>query len=321
MMKAVFMGSSEFACRVLTAVLERKTAFLTAAYVKHEAPRQRKKSACPVRKIALSAHIPVFSPQDFKDESTVLKLKSLAPDVVVVVDYGIILPQAVLDIPRHGCFNLHASLLPFYRGAAPIQRAIMNGEKTTGMTVMLMDAGLDTGDIIFQKKAEIKDEDDFFSLSDRLSQKGSEMIVDMLSDLQKGRTLPRTPQDDTLVTFAPKIRKEEGHIDWKEDAFLISRKIRALIKWPGCMSRMVLHGKTKLIKFIKAFPKKREENAVFQPGAVMETGKESLCIQAGQGTCLCVEELQVEGKRVVTSRDFINGFQVKEGDRFFWSDE
>ena len=268
-MKAVFMGTSDFAEHCLTRVLESSAVDVQAVYIKREIIHGRSRKCFPVKKLAEKYGLSVFQPASFKPEEEVVRLKEMAPDIIIVVDYGLILPADVLAVPNLGCWNIHASLLPLYRGAAPIQRAILKGDDMTGVTIMDMVTELDAGDILRQEKVILSREDDFFSLSHKLARSGAELLVQMLHAVSKGEKMDRVSQDKSCITFAPKIRKEEGLIDWKERAEDIHRRIRALIKWPVCKTGMTLSGKERGVRILKASVFSPQGLSEAEPGTVL----------------------------------------------------
>ena len=318
-MKAVFMGTSDFAANCLLRIIESNTVDIVSVFVKPEKSLHRKRNKFPVKEIAQDRKIQVSIPYSFKEQDSILYLENLKPDVIIVIDYGLILPKNVLDIPLKGCFNLHASMLPLLRGAALIQRAILNGMEKTGSTVMFMNEALDAGEIAFQKQVKIEKNDDFISLSKKLSSCGAELMVKLLKDLADEREVNKILQDTDKVTFAPKIRKEEGLIDWEKESSTIEREVRALIKWPGSFTKINLHGKDSLVKIKKAFPSNLNDSNdnTSLPGTIVSIDNNVLKVCAGNNTSLDIEKLQIEGKRVMNAQDIINGFQLKKGDRFF----
>ncbi|MCA1945048.1 MAG: methionyl-tRNA formyltransferase [Desulfovibrio sp.] len=233
-MRIVFMGTPGFAATVLESILSWPQGEVVGVFTQPDRPAGRGGKMRPpeVKQLALARGLPVFQPLTFKGEDNVRLVTDLAPDVAVVAAYGLILPQAVLDAPRYGCLNVHASLLPKYRGAAPIQRAILDGELSTGITIMQMDAGLDTGAICLQQTLIIGYHDTAATLHDELAAMGGTLLVKALERLEQG-TLPRIPQNNDRATYAPKLRKEEGEIFWNQPAMAIHNRIRAMHPWPG----------------------------------------------------------------------------------------
>jgi methionyl-tRNA formyltransferase len=232
--RLVFMGTPEFAAIILNYVLDWPGGEVVAVYTQPDRPcgRGQKCKASPVKEIAMQKGLPVFQPKNFKQEDDVRALKALAPDFLLVAAYGLILPKQVLDTARFGAVNVHASLLPKYRGAAPIQRAIMAGESATGITIMLMDEGMDTGPILLQRAMAIGIEDTAKSLHDDLAHLGGRLLVEALEKMVQNKLVP-IPQPDELATYAPKLKKEEGLIDWNRPCLQVHNQIRALYPWPG----------------------------------------------------------------------------------------
>ncbi|MDR9424677.1 MAG: methionyl-tRNA formyltransferase, partial [Marinobacter sp.] len=232
-MRIVFAGTPDFAATALKALLKAGHD-IVGVYSQPDRPagRGRKLVPGPVKQVALDADIPVFQPLSLKSEDAQQELAALKPDVMIVAAYGLILPKAVLDIPTHGCLNIHASLLPRWRGAAPIHRAIAAGDTQTGITIMQMDEGLDTGDMLLKVTTPIRSDDTGGSLHDRLADLGGEAIVEALNQLARGDLGPE-PQNDNEACYAHKLSKEEGHIDWQRSAADIERLVRAFNPWPG----------------------------------------------------------------------------------------
>jgi methionyl-tRNA formyltransferase len=239
---------------------------------------------------------PVMQPARIKDSEAIEEIRRLRPDVIVVMAYGQILPREVLEIPRMACLNLHASLLPRWRGAAPVQAAIAAGDRETGITIMYMDEGLDTGDILLERKSEIYPDDTGGSLHDRLAQIAPDALLESLRLLTTG-TAPRISQDNTLATYASKLKREHGKIDWAEPAQVIERKIRAFNPWPGAFMKI----ETGNLKVFSASVVDLRGG----PGEILRCDKE-LIIAAGQGA-LCLNEVQLEGKRRMSASEFLRG--------------
>ncbi len=240
--------------------------------------------------------MPTFQPARIKERQAIEEIRALVPDVIVVAAYGQILPRDVLEIPNVACLNLHASLLPRWRGAAPIQAAIAAGDQETGITVMYMDEGLDTGDILLQRQIDIPPTDTGGSLHDRLAKIAPDALLDSLGSLVKS-SAPRIPQDNTRVTYAPKLKREDGKIDWSEPADVIERKIRAFNPWPGAFTK--LDGPN-----LKIFSASIVDLSG-KPGEILGSGKE-LVIAAGE-RALSLEEVQLEGKRRMSATEFLRG--------------
>ncbi len=297
-LRVVFAGTPDFSVPPLQALLEAGHN-IVGVYTQPDRPAGRgmKLRPSPVKAKALEHELPVFQPQTFRDAEAQAQLAGLHPDVMVVVAYGLILPQAVLDIPTHGCLNIHASLLPRWRGAAPIQRAIEAGDAETGVTIMQMDAGLDTGPMLLKKRTPILEEDTAQTLHDRLGQLGADAIVEALDKL--GQLVPQ-PQDESQATYATKLRKEEGAIDWQQPAAVIKRKIHAFNPWPTAYTTW--QGKPLKLLTATALP----EQSAAAPGTVTAVHRDGIDIATGEGT-LRVHTLQPAGKRPMAAADFANG--------------
>jgi methionyl-tRNA formyltransferase len=265
--------------------------------------RGRQLAASPVKVAALEHGLPVAQPETLKTEAGREALLASKADVLVVVAYGLILPPAVLGIPRLGCVNIHASLLPRWRGAAPIQRAILAGDEETGTTIMLMDAGLDTGPILLQRSMPIAPEDTAGSLHDRLSAQGAEMLIEALDGLAAGGLQPRT-QPMEGVTYASKLEKAEARIDWHARAVEIERQVRAFNPWP--IAETIYEGEPLRILRAKAEAGESTRLAEQQPGTILLLSDSAMVVQCGSGR-LAVSEVQRAGRRAVSARDFANG--------------
>ncbi len=307
-MKIVFMGTPEFSATVLNALCESgNTPALVVTRADKPAGRGYELKSSPVKKLALEKSIPVSQPERLSDEAFLTTLKELSPDIIIVVAYGRILPEAVLKLPRYGCINAHASLLPKYRGAAPMQRAIMDGESETGVTIMKMDKGLDTGDMMLTLKTPISDTDTLESIHDRLAILSGEGILDVLSQLNSGcATL--TPQDNTMATYAEKILKSDEKLDFSLDARLVSCKIRALTPFPYgyCFYN------DKMLKIIEARAECGEINGK-QAGEVLSIKNGEIKVACGKDI-LVISRVFPESKRKMSALDFINGSKIKVGD-------
>ena len=313
-MKLVFMGTPDFSVGALDALYQAgHEIVLVVTQPDKRKGRSGALSMSPVKEYALSHDLNVFQPLKVREETAVARLKETDADVFVVAAFGQILPQSVLDIPRYGCINIHASLLPRLRGAAPIQQAILDGEKETGITIMQMDAGCDTGDILLQEGIAITEEDTGGSLFDRLSVLGARLIVEALNRLEEG-TLTAVKQDDARSTMTGKIDKASGRIDWEKDAAFIARSVRAYTPWPTGFT--TLDGKT--LKILKATAAMAEDvpetGSGMQPGSVVKTDKGALYVLTGDGV-LKITEVQMEGKKRMRVHDFLLGRAVPVGTR------
>ncbi|PVV09573.1 MAG: methionyl-tRNA formyltransferase [gamma proteobacterium symbiont of Ctena orbiculata] len=300
----VFAGTPEFAATALESLLTTQHR-VVAVYTQPDRPagRGRKVHISPVKALALETGIEVRQPQTLKDEGAQQALADLKADLMVVVAYGLLLPQAVLDIPRLGCINIHASLLPRWRGAAPIQRALLAGDEETGVTIMQMEAGLDTGPMLYTLKTPIHDQDTGGSLHDRLAEMGAQALLACLPDLAAGR-LQAEIQDDQLANYASKLDKQEGLIDWSQSAVEIDRKVRAFNPWPVAQCRFG----EKVMRIWQAEPLK--QGCAAEPGEVLRSGKSGIDVATGDGV-LRITQLQMPGKRAMSAADFLNAHSMQ----------
>ena len=307
-LKTIFMGTPDFAVPCLE-VLQAKTEVL-AVITQPDRPKGRGHNlqASPVKQKALEYHLPVLQPEKIKTEEFTAELERLQPDLIVVVAFGQILSQRILDIPPLGCVNVHASLLPRYRGAAPIHWSIINGEKETGVTTMLMDAGLDTGDMLLKDKVTITEEMTTEELHDQLMAMGGRLLAETIDGLVNGTITPEK-QDDSISNYAGMLNKETGHIDWSKSAVEIHNLIRGLNSWPVAWS--MKDGKN--YKFWRT--KVENRNSDKAPGTVVELRKNSFCIATGEGL-LEVLEIQPPSKKRMSAGDLLRGHGVAVGDIF-----
>jgi methionyl-tRNA formyltransferase len=265
--------------------------------------RGQRLAAPPVKLLAAAHGIPVLQPAKVRAPEFVEIMRGLHPDLIVVTAFGQILPKTILETPRFGCINIHASLLPRYRGAAPINWCIMNGETETGVTVMQMDEGLDTGDMLLKKSVPIDPDDDAQSLHDRLSVVGADALEEVLGLLVSGNLTPEK-QDDSLSIYAPMLKKENGCIDWERDPQYICNLVRGLTPWPGAYTFLG----EKVLKICRC----RVAGGEGKPGTVLQADRTGLVISCGRGGVL-VDELQLEGKKRLSVRDFLAGYNIKPG--------
>lgn len=311
-MKIVFMGTPDFAVSILDALADAGFE-ISAVVTQPDRPKGRGHAVAmsAVKTRALALGLPVLQPEKIRKEPEfVQKLRDMNPDVIVVAAFGQILPKDVLDIPRLGCVNVHASLLPKYRGAAPIQWAVINGEKETGVTTMLMDEGLDDGDILEQKTVALDPKETGGSLFDRLADAGAELIVSTLKKLEKGEITP-IKQNDAEATHVGMLKKETGDIDWKKDARSIECLIRGLNPWPTAFSS--LDGQT--IKIWDADVVSANDNKEAAPGEILRADKSGILVRTGDGDLL-IRELQPLGKRRMTAEQYLNGHKIQAGEHF-----
>lgn len=304
-MRVVFMGTPDFAVPTLEALTTKHE--IIAVVTQPDKPRGRGKAMQfpPVKRAALAHGLPVCQPARVRDPEFLDTLRSLDPDVIIVAAFGQILPESIIDLPRYGCINVHASLLPKYRGAAPIQWAIINGEKETGVTIMYMEKGLDTGDMIARASVPIDPRETGESLHDKLSLLGGPLILEVLDQIGKG-IIHREKQDDSLSTYAGMLSKELGRIDWEKDAASIERLIRGLNSWPSAYT--FLGERTLKIWMAEVTEGKKE----MIPGTVIGTDKDSFTVQTGKGG-LRILEVQLQGKKRMPVQAFLLGYPVKTG--------
>lgn len=305
-MRVVFMGTPDFAVSSLDALIKAGHE-VRAVITQPDRPKGRgNKLAFPeVKERALELGLPVHQPDSVKDEAFLELLKSYQPEVIVVVAFGRILPKSVLDLPQYGCVNVHGSLLPAYRGAAPIQRAVLDGCKETGVTTMRMDVGMDTGDMLLQARIPITEEDTSGTMFDKLAVLGGELLIETLNGLEAGTIVPQK-QDDAKATHAARILKEDELINWNDSAEKISCQIRGLAPAPGAYTWW----EGQRMKLWKARINSKETGK--QPGTIVEIGKEAILIQTSKG-CLEVLELQPAGKKAMPAKAFVNGGGITEG--------
>ncbi|ROO78164.1 methionyl-tRNA formyltransferase [Vibrio crassostreae] len=298
-LRIVFAGTPDFAARHLAALLSSEHEVI-AVYTQPDRPagRGKKLTASPVKNIALENNIPVYQPENFKSDEAKQELADLNADIMVVVAYGLLLPQVVLDTPRLGCINVHGSILPRWRGAAPIQRSIWAGDKETGVTIMQMDIGLDTGDMLSIATLPIEATDTSASMYEKLAGLGPDALVECLSDIASGKTVAEK-QDDELANYAKKLSKEEARINWSDDAAHIERCVRAFNPWP--MSHFEAAENS-----IKVWQSRVAEQASDKPaGTILQADKTGIYVATGQGV-LVLEQLQVPGKKAMSVQDILN---------------
>lgn len=300
-MKIVFMGTPDFAVGALEALIEAGHE-ITAVVTQPDKPKGRSKELQfpPVKECAVKHGIPVFQPQKIKTPENIKELKKYPADIYIVAAFGQILSREILDTPKYGCINIHASLLPRYRGASPIQRVIIDGEKKTGVTIMQMDAGLDTGDMLYKKEVDISDEDTFETLHDKLMAVGGEAVTEALTLLEKGELTPEK-QDDSMSCYASRIEKEMGELDFSRTAEELDRLVRGMNPWPSAYT----YFRGKQLKIWKAKP---TGHKAAEPGRIAGFTKDFIEVSAGEGTLL-IYELQLEGKKRMSTHDFLLGIK------------
>ncbi len=307
-MKIIFAGTPHFAAAALEALLAQQFA-VVAVLTQPDRPAGRgmQLAPSPVKQLALAHGLPVLQPASLKSADVQHALDDYAADVMVVAAYGLILPPAVLKLPRLGCLNIHASLLPRWRGAAPIQRAILAGDRETGISIMQMDAGLDTGDMLLKKSCPITVHDTAQTLHDKLAALGAESIVESLRLSEQNR-LVRVPQDDAQATYAAKLSKAEAQIDWSSDAAQIARAVRAYNPFPVAYT-------TFNATPIKIWQASVRDDLSGNPGTVLSVEKGGIIVACGQGA-LCLEVLQRPNAKALPAAQFVQGFALHPGDRF-----
>jgi methionyl-tRNA formyltransferase len=311
-MRVIFMGTPDAAVPTLQQLLVSQHEVI-AVFTQPDRPvgRHQVLTPPPVKVVAQSRGIPVYQPEKLKTNEQVQALvRALEPDVIVVVAYGKILPGWALRIPPFGCVNVHFSLLPKYRGAAPVQWAIAMGETITGVTTMLMDEGLDTGPILLQRACEIGPEETAPELTERLAHMGAELLLETLEGLQHGRLVPR-PQDDAQASWAPLLRREHGWVEWTLSAEAIRNRIRGFQPWPGAWT--TLRGTRLILWKAHADVGPSGESPSLPPGTVSEIARDALVVICGQGTRLRITEVQLEGRRRLPVSEFLKGARLSVG--------
>ena len=305
-MRIVFIGTGEIGVPTLKGLLQSIEDELVGVVTQPDKPagRAQKLTAPAIKTALIQTDIPILQPERIKLREAVEQIRAWQPDVIVVMAYGQILPRAVIEIPRLACLNLHASLLPRHRGAAPIQAAIVAGDRESGITVMYMDEGLDTGDILLQSRIEILPNETGGSLHDRLAALAPDAARESLGLLKKGAA-PRAQQDSAIATYAPKLTRDDGRIDWSEPAELIERKIRAFNPWPGAFTDLSVS--PGLVQKLKIFSAHVIDLDKHTPGEILKTQDGTLAIAAKNGA-LSLGEVQLEGKRRMSAIEFLRGF-------------
>ena len=303
------MGTPRFALPSLQILIDRSE-HIVAVVTQPDRPAGRGQHIAqpPIKELALKHHLPVLQPVKVRDAQFVAQIKELSPDLIVVVAFGQILPRALLDIPPYGCVNVHASLLPFYRGAAPINWVLINGETETGVTIMLLDEGMDTGDMLRQEKLSIMPTDTVATLHDMLAQSGALLLGEAL-DQRGSAGWTRLPQDHAKATYAPLLKKEDGLILWQKSAREILNQIHGMNPWPGCFT----YFNGKLLKVFAA--EIGDQEAKGTPGSIIEISESGITMATGTGA-LILKEILLEGKKRMPVEEFVKGKAVKCGDMF-----
>lgn len=303
-MNIVYMGTPEIAKTCLSRIYQDGHE-ISAVYTKIDTPKNRgmKLTASPVKEFALEKGLKVIQPVSFREESVIEELRALQPDLICVVAYGKLLPKAVLDIPKYGCINIHASLLPKLRGAGPIQWSILNGDKETGVTAMYLSEKMDEGDMIAKKSLPIADTDTTETLTEKLAVLGAELLSETVSMIEQG-TATRTPQTEAEATYAPMLEKSMAPIDWTKSPREISCQVRGMIPWP--VATMELNGKPAKVFSVKIL-EQRTDKAPGQPVAVTKQGLE---MASGGGSVILVEEVQAQGGKRMHCADYLRGHPI-----------
>ncbi|MEH6482094.1 MULTISPECIES: methionyl-tRNA formyltransferase [Pseudoalteromonas] len=297
-LRIIFAGTPDFAARHLQALIQSEHQ-IVGVYSQPDRPagRGKKLKASEVKELALEHNLPVFQPQSLKNDEALAELTSLNADIVIVVAYGLILPKAILEAPRLGCLNVHGSILPRWRGAAPIQRAIWAGDEQTGVTIMQMDEGLDTGDMLHISRCPISTTETSASLYTKLAELGPDALIETINKLANGEITPE-PQNDELANYAKKLSKEEADIDWSMSALQIERNIRSFNPWPMCFTQM--GGQTVKIHQAQVMLQSGD------PGQILSSDKNGVVVACGEHA-LCITQLQPQGKKPMAINDFLNG--------------
>lgn len=306
-MRIIYMGTPDIAVPAFEALVESEHEVI-AAITQPDRSKGRHKDliACPVKEAALKHGIPVLQPEKARDTSFIDEIKELNPDLIVVMAYGQILTKEFLEVPKYGCINIHASLLPKYRGAAPISAVIAAGESETGITTMYMDEGLDTGDMLLKTVISIEEKETTETLEEKIALAGGPLIIETIEKLLDG-SLERIKQNEAEATYIPMIKKEEGHINWDESAEIIERKTRAFYPWPGTYA---MHNGSR----IKVYSADITEDSSDETGKILSISSEGIKVSCKEGS-LIITDLQAEGKKRMPVADFIRGYKITEGER------
>lgn len=307
-MKVIFMGTPDFAVGTLKALIASEHE-VAAVVTQPDKPKGRGKAMqyTPVKEVAVEAGIPVLQPVKVRDPQVVEELRAYQADVIVVVAFGQIIPKSILEMPKYGCINVHASLLPEYRGAAPIQWAVIDGKEKTGVTTMQMDEGLDTGDMLLVEEVVLAEDETGGSLFDKLCEVGADVLLKTLEELPKNTLVPKKQPKESPTPYAAMLTKEMGQINWDRSAAEIERLVRGLNPWPSAYTH--LNGKT--LKIWKASVKEGQAE-VAQNGEIVSVTKKELLVKTGEGL-LSLDEVQLEGKKRMPADAFLRGYAVEKG--------
>jgi methionyl-tRNA formyltransferase len=311
-MRIVFCGTPEFGLPTFRRLLAEPGFTIEAVVTQPDRPRGRGQevSAPVLKEAAVSAGVAVYQPEKIRSEAALEFFQRVAPDAVVIIAYGQIIPKRLIEIPRLGWINLHASLLPKYRGAAPINWAIVNGESTSGLTTMQIDAGMDTGPILLQRALEIGKDETAPQLAERMSEAGAPLMIDSLRKLDSGEIVAR-PQDGAQASLAPKLEKEHGRVDWSQTARQIYNRIRGLVPWPGAYTTF----RGKLCHIWGHVSESATAASSMGPGTIFAGGG-SVYVVCGDGSCLSLEAAHIEGRKRISAREFVSGARLTPGERF-----
>ncbi len=306
-MNVVFMGTPDFAAGILQALLDASYT-VTGVVTQPDRPsgRKRELKPGPVKEIALQHDIPVFQPTKIREAEAVETVRAMNPDLIVVAAFGQIISKELLDLPKYGCINVHASLLPAYRGAAPIQHAILDGCDSTGVSIMRMNEGLDTGDIISVREIPVSENETGGSLFDKLAVLGAELLLDTIPSIVDGSAVYTPQPAESTTAYASMMKKEMGHIDWSEDAETIMRKIRAFSPWPSAYTML----DKKALKIWSAHIEKADLTGE-EPGKILRQDNRGFYIATGKGI-LCPDEVQMAGKKKMTAAEFLRGYVIRD---------
>jgi methionyl-tRNA formyltransferase len=299
------MGTAQFAVPTLKKLLESRHE-VVGVVTQPDRPsgRGREVRISPVKQVALEAGIPIYQPERVRSEDFIALVREMSPDAIVVAAFGQIIPKAILDIPRFGSINVHASLLPKYRGAAPVHYALFNGETVTGITTMLMDPGLDTGPILLQREIEISPDDNEGTLEARLADVGADLLIETLDLLEEDALAPQ-PQDDSIATRAPSVKKEECRVDWNQDSRAIVNRIRGCTPRPGAYA--LFHGSV-----LRIWSAESRDSGSGKPGEIIGTSRDGILVKAGRGAVL-LKEVQPENRKRMKAGDFARGYGITVG--------
>ena len=303
-MRILFMGTPDFAVASLKALVEAGHE-ICGVFTQPDKPKNRgmKMTFSPVKEYAVTVGLPVYQPLKMRDGEAMGIIEELAPELIVVAAYGKILPKDILDYPKHGCINVHSSVLPKYRGAAPINWALLDGEAETGVTIMYMAEGLDTGDIIAVAKTPIDPAEDALQLTNRLADLGAEILLTVVKDMEEGKEISRTVQDESLSCYASMLSREMSPVDWNKSAQAVINQIRGLIPWP-CATTEIAGVKVKLFKA------ETSETTNKEPGTITRVLKDGIEIACGDHNTIIIRELQGEGGRRMPAADYLRGHPI-----------